>query len=400
MDRRNISKVILASAVGSMLLPRESHAQSCTLPCYPQTAAESAAGITPTNPSFPPGNVLRYGADATGALDSQPAFAAACTVSDYVYVPIGDYKFSAELVVNKNNITIAGENRGRTLSGARNGGACITLAASAGSGAAALRWSSSHGLAESVYISGLCIRLKNAGLAQRGMRFHELRQSKIKECWIEGPAVSGDDTIGILLDGGGTFTGDLDIESNFISNHAIGIDVRGICTTVRIRENDMVGTAAAQPNTRAIKIANTSNSTLIQGNTIDNWGIGIYTEGSNIRQIGNYFDFNATPWQWVRGAGNPDIFNTSVADARLSGGSPIFPVNNVDRCIHIGTANAIFDGAIVQAGAGFKSDVSAWNNTPLTLGVYRLWIDASGKLRIKSSAPTSDTDGQVVGTQT
>lgn len=36
----------------------------------------------------------------------------------------------------------------------------------------------------------------------------------------------------------------------------------------------------------------------------------------------------------------------------------------------------------------------------LLLGGYQLWVDASGKLRIKNGAPTSDTDGTVVGTQT
>jgi len=36
---------------------------------------------------------------------------------------------------------------------------------------------------------------------------------------------------------------------------------------------------------------------------------------------------------------------------------------------------------------------------PMLLGAYRLWVDATGDLRIKSSAPTSDTDGTVVGTQ-
>jgi hypothetical protein len=29
-----------------------------------------------------------------------------------------------------------------------------------------------------------------------------------------------------------------------------------------------------------------------------------------------------------------------------------------------------------------------------------LWVDSTGRLRIKTSAPTSDTDGTVVGTQT
>ena len=30
---------------------------------------------------------------------------------------------------------------------------------------------------------------------------------------------------------------------------------------------------------------------------------------------------------------------------------------------------------------------------------YYLWVDTTGRLRIKSSAPTSATDGTIVGTQ-
>jgi hypothetical protein len=41
-----------------------------------------------------------------------------------------------------------------------------------------------------------------------------------------------------------------------------------------------------------------------------------------------------------------------------------------------------------------------WNTGNLRLGVYYLWVDATGNLRIKNGAPTSDTDGTVVGTQT
>lgn len=37
---------------------------------------------------------------------------------------------------------------------------------------------------------------------------------------------------------------------------------------------------------------------------------------------------------------------------------------------------------------------------PLVLGTHRLWVDGTGDLRIKASAPTSATDGTVVGTQT
>ena len=40
-----------------------------------------------------------------------------------------------------------------------------------------------------------------------------------------------------------------------------------------------------------------------------------------------------------------------------------------------------------------------WNTSHAVLGIYHLWVDASSRLRIKNSAPTSDTDGTVVGTQ-
>jgi len=36
---------------------------------------------------------------------------------------------------------------------------------------------------------------------------------------------------------------------------------------------------------------------------------------------------------------------------------------------------------------------------PFYLGAYALWVDSTGDLRIKNGAPTSDTDGTIVGTQ-
>lgn len=35
----------------------------------------------------------------------------------------------------------------------------------------------------------------------------------------------------------------------------------------------------------------------------------------------------------------------------------------------------------------------------IRIGSYYLWVDSSGRLRVKGSAPTGDTDGTVVGTQ-
>lgn len=42
---------------------------------------------------------------------------------------------------------------------------------------------------------------------------------------------------------------------------------------------------------------------------------------------------------------------------------------------------------------------SKWDGPHPILGTTHLWVDTTGDLRIKSSAPTSDLDGTVVGTQ-
>ncbi|HEX7114961.1 MAG TPA: hypothetical protein VF193_07500 [Steroidobacter sp.] len=49
---------------------------------YPRTAAEVAAGVTPTNYAYEPGHVDRYGADPTGAVDSKAAIQMACDVGE------------------------------------------------------------------------------------------------------------------------------------------------------------------------------------------------------------------------------------------------------------------------------------------------------------------------------
>jgi hypothetical protein len=55
--------------------------------------------------------------------------------------------------------------------------------------------------------------------------------------------------------------------------------------------------------------------------------------------------------------------------------------------------------ASVEVNGSMKTS-GAWNGSHLLLGANHLWFDAAGKLRTKASAPTSDTDGVVVGTQT
>lgn len=62
---------------------------------YPRSAAEISAGVTPTNYTYQWGNVLRYGADSTGGVDSTAAATAAHATGYVVYYPRGVYKVSS-----------------------------------------------------------------------------------------------------------------------------------------------------------------------------------------------------------------------------------------------------------------------------------------------------------------
>lgn len=58
---------------------------------YPVSSEETSAGIIPANQAFPVGNVLRYGADPTGSVDSTAAIQSAIDVGGAVFFPEGTY---------------------------------------------------------------------------------------------------------------------------------------------------------------------------------------------------------------------------------------------------------------------------------------------------------------------
>lgn len=68
----------------------------------------------------------------------------------------------------------------------------------------------------------------------------------------------------------------------------------------------------------------------------------------------------------------------------------------ISKGVHDGTLTEI---ARITNGGNIKLD-GAYNTSHFELGTSHIWIDSFGKLRIKSGAPTSDTDGIIIGTQT
>lgn len=91
MRRRDLPTALLATAAGSTVLST-AQAQTCTAPCYPQTPQELAAGITPTNLAYSPGDVKRYGAVGDGITNDTAAFTQARTVtSGRYFISPGSY---------------------------------------------------------------------------------------------------------------------------------------------------------------------------------------------------------------------------------------------------------------------------------------------------------------------
>jgi hypothetical protein len=81
VNRRDLSRALIFSAsLGAGASERLQAQGACARPCYPPTPAEGVNAVPPPDLSYPPGNVLRWGADPTGAADSTQAIQRAVNV--------------------------------------------------------------------------------------------------------------------------------------------------------------------------------------------------------------------------------------------------------------------------------------------------------------------------------
>lgn len=94
--------------------------------------------------------------------------------------------------------------------------------------------------------------------------------------------------------------------------------------------------------------------------------------------------------RYLRDFGGNQLFDTLTGWWSRSGA---LPRSALGGGYDLGTLNLLTDGNVNVTGG-------AWNSGHCILGAAHLWIDSANRLRIKSGAPTFDTDGVVVGTQT
>ena len=81
MQRRDLAKAIAFATFAAPLADPAAGAEpSCSSPCYPPTVSEKVNGMAPPDLRYPPGNILRWGADQTGVRDSTAAIQHAVNV--------------------------------------------------------------------------------------------------------------------------------------------------------------------------------------------------------------------------------------------------------------------------------------------------------------------------------
>ena len=101
------------------------------------------------------------------------------------------------------------------------------------------------------------------------------------------------------------------------------------------------------------------------------------------------------------------IFTAGLSGKRDTDAYDRLKINWQTAGIYMG-AGTVEPTAGIQSYGNTQLDVTngtrlkvqgTWDGGYLMMGTYALWVDSTGDLRIKNGAPSSDTDGTVIGTQ-
>jgi hypothetical protein len=154
-----------------------------------------------------------------------------------------------------------------------------------------------------------------------GLRFYQIRDSLIDDCYFAGWAKTGsffEGSVGIQFDGQGDYSGNVDIRHCQFDNQYLGIALSGSNTTVRITGCEFVSSMAAS-NSIGVALGPHCSGVVIQACTFYGYGIGVYCQGAYLRQMNNYFEAIVnSDWWWVNGGfSGSQINNCSIGDVNI-----------------------------------------------------------------------------------
>jgi len=220
---------------------------------------------------------------------------------------------------------------------------------------------------------------------------------------ISGGAVIGDNvtagSVGLTV---GQYAAETMVYGTDFESFDVCIDLYGNGTTSGGGVK-LIGTRTEFQTTMSVRINATTYNTLMVGHRFAGGSSATWLSDSGVRTFRTDVDSN------VRiNAGNLEFLNNISLVMQDSGGvaRSVFKFATNDTT-QIGSTNfAGFNGNYGLGTWHFTSPYfdgasgATGYQAPIWFGTYALWVDSTGDLRIKSSAPSSDTDGTVVGTQT
>jgi hypothetical protein len=355
-----------------------------------QTDAEKLAGVTPVNKAYPPGDVRRYGADPTGVLDSYPAWrdAIAANVEVFDACPGGGfYRIDTEIPVSNFPRRIYGTASDPNLTS----GTRFKLMSVAGSNKAVFNVADNK---PNIVFEGLTFQHETTTTGQRGIIFGgDSRNCRVTRCAFMGAASVASTTKGIQFTGSGTYSAFNVVDQCYFSGHLIGIDLQGINTVTDITNCSFIGYTTST-SSYGLKCSNNS-SYFIRGGHIEGFNTtssrGIYNEGAYALQIGIRYEVNTVNWQWVRTAPNTRIYGMALAERFISGGNPIYPVNDVDACMVLtGPGFGDLDTMSLGCYRGFSERARTVTN-----GTYATPTFAAGSYTANGGATWTVASGNV-----
>jgi len=365
-----------------------------------------------------PANVLDFGADPTGLADSTAAFTNALAVAERVYAPKGTYLVGDVYVAGTK--VLYGDGMESTFLKANKN--CTYGVLYAGQPFTTIEQLCIDGNASSYTANGF---LTDGTLYSFANFSQILNRVMIKNCDGKGVYVKGANVFSLL---NSRVTDCSDTLVYLDSAHKYLIDN----CDIEISNSIGIESVIVTPHGGAAPTSGTISNTWFEALTATNC---ISLSAYNQFVYGNHFNSLPTTGALIlvkAGADNCVIsennfqnytvngieieataVNTKVSFNRgvgFTGGYTTFGVlnNGTSTCIENGEQNVnayvlqsnnmalLGNDVVIRGSNGGYSYLGG----RLVLGTNYLWVDPSGVLRIKTSAPTSPTDGTVVGTQT
>lgn len=330
----------------------------------PLTSAENAAGIVAggINALFPPGNIMRYGADPTGATTSLTAFTNAIAQSRQtgganVTIPAGTFSLGAGF--SESGAVPLGLN----ISGA---GKSVTVLTST---AAAL------GFGGTLYQD---MKLENFGITSPGacVSVNALRGGSLFRNLRFNGDVVGKASTGITITGdisaGQQYSGEFEVENCEFYSMLTGFSFLGKCTGGSIYDSRFTNSSVNIPGSVGIFQDKGCFSQNVVGCQIQGFKTaGISTQGMLFRQHRNYFEANnygggGHDALWALGAGNSTIGNSSIDDENPSTGLDInYTASAAMACSVLNSLDA--QGGVALGGKTLSVGLSSGTGT---LGLF------------------------------